>query len=239
MALGLCCAGSPPSSAASSALDFTPCAGQPGFSCAHLAVPLERSGAVSGSIALSVERRLAGAAPSTSAVVALAGGPGQAGDPVREVDGGIGRAGPRGRATCSSSTSAAPAPLIPLSCPALEGFGSGPISNIFSQCAQELGTARGAFTTQESVADIEALRDAGGYEKLVLYGTSYGTKVALEYAERYPQNVEALVLDSAAAARRAGTASRPHLPGDPRHAARTLRERRLRRDHARTRTPTS
>ena len=30
----------------------------------------------------------------------------------------------------------------------------------------------------------------------MLYGTSYGTKVALEYAERYPQNVEALVLDS-------------------------------------------
>ena len=30
----------------------------------------------------------------------------------------------------------------------------------------------------------------------MLYGTSYGTKVALEYAERYPQHVEALVLDS-------------------------------------------
>jgi pimeloyl-ACP methyl ester carboxylesterase len=37
---------------------------------------------------------------------------------------------------------------------------------------------------------------AAGYQKLVLYGTSYGTKVALEYAERYPQNVESLVLDS-------------------------------------------
>jgi pimeloyl-ACP methyl ester carboxylesterase len=46
------------------------------------------------------------------------------------------------------------------------------------------------------VEDIEALRRAAGYEKLVLYGTSYGTKVALEYAERYPQHVEALLLDS-------------------------------------------
>ncbi len=44
--------------------------------------------------------------------------------------------------------------------------------------------------------DIEAIREAMGYEKLVLYGTSYGTKVALEYAERYPEHVEALVLDS-------------------------------------------
>ena len=52
--------------------------------------------------------------------------------------------------------------------------------------AATIGPARGAFTTQESVDDIEALRQAAGYEKLVLYGTSYGTKVALEYAERYP-----------------------------------------------------
>ena len=37
---------------------------------------------------------------------------------------------------------------------------------------------------------------AGGYEKLVLYGTSYGTKVAEEFAQAYPGQVEALVLDS-------------------------------------------
>ncbi len=37
---------------------------------------------------------------------------------------------------------------------------------------------------------------AGGYEKLVLYGTSYGTKLAEEYAQDYPSRVEALVLDS-------------------------------------------
>ena len=84
----------------------------------------------------------------------------------------------------------------PLSCSAFEAFSATPVSQLFEQCASEIGPARGAFTTQESVQDIEALRQAGGYEKLVLYGTSYGTKVALEYAERYPQNVEALVLDS-------------------------------------------
>ena len=37
---------------------------------------------------------------------------------------------------------------------------------------------------------------AGGYEKLVLYGTSYGTKVAEQYAQDYPEHVEALMLDS-------------------------------------------
>jgi pimeloyl-ACP methyl ester carboxylesterase len=83
----------------------------------------------------------------------------------------------------------------PLSCPALE-TGSGSLDRIFQRCAEQIGAVRGAFTTQESVQDIEALRRAAGYSKLVLYGTSYGTKVALEYAERYPQHVEAMVLDS-------------------------------------------
>ena len=84
----------------------------------------------------------------------------------------------------------------PLRCASLEEFAGGAAGAALERCARELGPARGAFTTQESVADIEAIRAATGYQKLVLYGTSYGTKVALEYAERYPQHVEALVLDS-------------------------------------------
>jgi pimeloyl-ACP methyl ester carboxylesterase len=52
------------------------------------------------------------------------------------------------------------------------------------------------YTTADTVADVEAIRQAGGYEKLVLYGTSYGTKVAERYAQDYPSHVEALVLDS-------------------------------------------
>jgi pimeloyl-ACP methyl ester carboxylesterase len=84
----------------------------------------------------------------------------------------------------------------PLSCPALESATGAAVSRVFALCAEQIGPARGAFTTQESVQDLEALRQAAGYEKLVLYGTSYGTKVALEYAERYPAHVEALLLDS-------------------------------------------
>jgi pimeloyl-ACP methyl ester carboxylesterase len=129
------------------------------------------------------------------AVVALAGGPGQAALPLGEF---IAKAiapalGSRDllvfdqRGTGTSD---------PLSCPAFELPSVAPIGQIYEECASQLGPARGAFTTAESVQDIEALRVAGGYEKLVLYGTSYGTKVALEYAERYPQNVQALVLDS-------------------------------------------
>src|SRR5205807_4413024 len=42
------------------------------------------------------------------------------------------------------------------------------------RCAQQIGPARSAFTTQESVADIESLRRAAGYERLVLYGPPTG-----------------------------------------------------------------
>jgi pimeloyl-ACP methyl ester carboxylesterase len=150
---------------------------------------------VPGTLSLSVERKLAGAAPSRDAVVALAGGPGQAALPLGEF---IAQAiapalSSRDLLVFDQRGTGA---SDPLSCPALEAFSLQSVSQLFEECASEIGPARGAFTTEESVQDIEALRQAGGYEKLVLYGTSYGTKVALDYAERYPQHVEALVLDS-------------------------------------------
>ncbi len=184
----------PAASNASSGLSFTPCAGEPHLSCSDLPVPLDRSGAVPGTIGLSVARKLAGSSPSSSALLALAGGPGQPAIPFAEFNAASMAPALHGRdllvfdqrGTGNSD---------PLSCPALES-GRGTLSRIFQLCAEEIGRARGAFTTQESVQDIEALRRAAGYSKLVLYGTSYGTKVALEYAERYPDRVEALVLDS-------------------------------------------
>ncbi len=148
-----------------------------------------------GTIGLSVERKLAGAQPSATAMVALAGGPGQPALPFAEFNAKTMAAGMGSRDLLvfdqrGTGTS------DPLSCPALEGFETAGLKGTFQACAEQIGAARGGFTTQETVQDIEALRQAGGYEKLVLYGTSYGTKVALEYAERYPQRVEALVLDS-------------------------------------------
>ena len=186
-----------PSSAQASGLAFSACQPSSAFSCAKLNVPLDRTGALGGTVTLSVERRLAGAAPTPDAVVALAGGPGQAVLPLGEF---IAQALAPAlhardlllfdqRGTGSSD---------PLSCGALSSLGAAPGGEgaLVSQCASELGPARGDYTTADSVADIEAVREAAGYEKLVLYGTSYGTKVALQYAARYPQHVEALVLDS-------------------------------------------
>ncbi len=164
-------------------------------------VPLDRTAPVPGTISLSVARKLAGPIPSRDAVIGLAGGPGQAALPLSEF------------IASAIAPALATRDLLlfdqrgtgrsdPLNCPilndqqALEAATPSTIGALFQQCALEIGPSRGAYTTSESVEDIEALRRAYGYEKLVLYGTSYGTKVALQYAERYPQHVEALVLDS-------------------------------------------
>ena len=64
------------------------------------------------------------------------------------------------------------------------------------RCAQRLGDRRGLYTTSDSVDDMEAVRKAIGVDKIAIYGASYGTKVALAYAARYPEHVERLILDS-------------------------------------------
>ncbi len=184
-----------PRSSAASSLSFAPCANAAGFECGSLDVPLEHAGAVPGTLELSVERKLAGARPSRVALVALAGGPGQAAIPLAQFIAGA-MAPALGSRDLLVFDQRGTGTSDPLSCPAFEGPAERPVGEAFEQCASELGPARAGYTTAESVQDIEALREAGGYEKLVLYGTSYGTKVALEYAERYPQNVQALVLDS-------------------------------------------
>jgi pimeloyl-ACP methyl ester carboxylesterase len=179
--------------AASAAIAFAPC--EPtGFQCGQLAVPLDRAGAVPGTLTLSIKRVVASANPTASAVVALAGGPGQAALPsATELATILGPALAQRdllifdqRGTGSSNF---------LRCRALEnGFSS--ITEAAASCANELGPARGFYRTADSVDDIERIRVESGYQKLVLFGVSYGTKVAEDYAAKYPANVEALVLDS-------------------------------------------
>jgi pimeloyl-ACP methyl ester carboxylesterase len=190
------------------AMSYVPCAkataAASGFSCSRLTVPLDRSGVVPGAVSLSVARKPAGATRSADAVVALAGGPGQAMLPLgariaAAIAPALAGGSPAGRdlllfdqrGTGDSGR---------LSCPALDDAAEASQARgggeLIGRCARQLGPARGAYTTRESVEDLEALRLAAGYERLVLYGTSYGTKVALQYAQRYPQHVESLLLDS-------------------------------------------
>lgn len=50
------------------------------------------------------------------------------------------------------------------------------------------------YTTEAIATDLDDLRHALGYSRLVLYGTSGGTRQAMVYLRRYPDRVRALVL---------------------------------------------
>jgi pimeloyl-ACP methyl ester carboxylesterase len=183
-------------SPAYAAPSFVPCAKTKGFSCATVAVPVDRTANLPGTISLHLARHLAGATPSNSAVIGLAGGPGQAALPYASaMQRWIGPAlHTRDLIVFDQRGTGISGPLHCRAIYAASGRESAP--QVVRRCAEQLGTARSGYSTAESVADIEAIREALGYEKLVLYGTSYGTKVAEQYAQTYPAHVEALVLDS-------------------------------------------
>src|SRR5690242_6848997 len=54
------------------------------------------------------------------------------------------------------------------------------------------------FTTLNAVDDIKDVADALGYEKIVLFGSSYGTRIALQFMRRHGDMVEAAILDGVA-----------------------------------------
>jgi pimeloyl-ACP methyl ester carboxylesterase len=51
------------------------------------------------------------------------------------------------------------------------------------------------YTTSVAVRDLDDVRAALGYQKLDLYGVSYGTRVAQHYMRRYPDRVRVAILD--------------------------------------------
>ncbi|MEA2424760.1 MAG: hypothetical protein QOH13_1170, partial [Thermoleophilaceae bacterium] len=63
-------------------------------------------------------------------------------------------------------------------------------------CAKKLGARRDYYMSDDTVADMDALRTALGVKKWSVYGVSYGTKVGALYAQRHPDKVDRLVLDS-------------------------------------------
>jgi pimeloyl-ACP methyl ester carboxylesterase len=178
-------------STARAATSFTPC--RPvGFECATVDVPLDRTGAVPGAIPLAVVRARATDNPTRSAVVALAGGPGQAADPLA-TDFALELGPALANRDLLLFDSRGTGGSAPLSCPTLKG--SDPETAVLG-CARHLGAPRGFFRTADTVQDLEAVRQAGGYDHLTIYGVSYGTKVALQYAAAHPDRVERLILDS-------------------------------------------
>ncbi|MEO6347995.1 MAG: alpha/beta fold hydrolase [Aquaticitalea sp.] len=52
------------------------------------------------------------------------------------------------------------------------------------------------YTTTNIAGDIDEVRDWLGYNKIHIYGLSYGTRLAQEYMRRYPSAIETVILQS-------------------------------------------
>ena len=63
------------------------------------------------------------------------------------------------------------------------------------QCLASLKADPRLYTTSIAVRDLDQVRAALGYERINLYGVSYGTRVAQHYLRRFPERVRTLVLD--------------------------------------------
>lgn len=180
--------------------DPHPCAQQPGFTCSTLTVPLDHRGRVPGTLTLQVAAADNVRAPK-GVLLFLTGGPGQPGVPyitrianmrlpelaksyrfVMLDQRGTGAPGaidcPMLQAQVGSSDIAAPTPAA------------------VQQCAGVLGPRRGLYSTEQTVGDYEALRQALGVGSMVVDGVSYGSFTAARYAATYPAHVRKVVLDS-------------------------------------------
>jgi pimeloyl-ACP methyl ester carboxylesterase len=178
--------------AASAALDFGSCVDFRDARCATLTVPLERSGDDPGTIDLRIGRAGNLGGPT---LMYLSGGPGGAGlsemlsvvSMLPEIEDRFRLIGYDQRGTGRSGL---------LRCPELEKDPQLRSTSAGEKCAARLGVARRHYTTADSVEDMEAIRGQLGVEKLTLFGVSYGTELAIDYARAYPQHVERLILDS-------------------------------------------
>jgi pimeloyl-ACP methyl ester carboxylesterase len=71
---------------------------------------------------------------------------------------------------------------------------------LVEKCLAHLDADPRLYVTSIAVEDFEDVRSALGYDKLNLWGGSYGTRVALEYLRRHGTHVRSAVLDGVAPA---------------------------------------
>jgi pimeloyl-ACP methyl ester carboxylesterase len=87
----------------------------------------------------------------------------------------------------------------PLTCPNLEDvsetYNEAAVAEATRQCLASLPGDPKYYSTSQAVRDLEALREALGYQKLNIYGVSYGTRVALHYLRQHPNRVRSMIID--------------------------------------------
>ena len=189
-------------------LEFTDCElAQPGTGttvraqCATLDVPEDPTQPEGRKISLKVALAASRAAePAPDPVIFFAGGPGQsATESYAAVAGGFARIRDKRhlvfmdqRGTGGSNR---------LACTFPDAFDATQMPTDAMQvqlardCLASLDADASQYTTTVAASDVEALRQALGAPQLNLYGGSYGTRMAQEYARQHPDAVRSIILD--------------------------------------------
>jgi pimeloyl-ACP methyl ester carboxylesterase len=193
-------------------LVWKPCVG---LYCTTLTVPIDYAHPAAGAIQLAVSRELTTHSPKIGEVVVNPGGPGASGiqfldsaagfirtqlgnefDVVSFDPRGIGSSAPIRCLTSAQLDQWVAFEADPASPSAVaaqdqlaKGFAAG--------CQGKAGALLAHVSTVDTARDLDVLRAALGEPKLTYLGFSYGTFLGAIYAQLFPQNVRALVLDGA------------------------------------------
>jgi pimeloyl-ACP methyl ester carboxylesterase len=177
----------------------TPCGKDTDVVCTQVVVPLDRSGVVPGTVTLHVEV-VPSQGVNRGVMFLIAGGPGQGSAHVY----GLGTAAnvslyrylfPGYTFVAYDDRGTGDSGL--LDCPSLQRANTADGErDAAAACGAALGAQRDFYSTADHAEDLDAVRQALGFDRIALYGVSYGTKLALAYALAHPSHVERLLLDS-------------------------------------------
>jgi pimeloyl-ACP methyl ester carboxylesterase len=81
-------------------------------------------------------------------------------------------------------------------CPGLQATSATAISAAARRCLASASRDPRHDTTTSAVRDLDQVRQALGYDKINIYGPSYGVTIGLAYLQRYGRHVRTAVLDS-------------------------------------------
>ncbi len=95
-------------------------------------------------------------------------------------------------------------------------------TELLTRCLDDLPGDPRFYTTSVAVQDLDAVREALGYEQMVVYGVSYGTRVAQHYLRRFPEHTQSVILDGVVPA---DMALGPRIALDAQHALDAIFER--------------
>ncbi|KFL35983.1 alpha/beta fold hydrolase [Arenimonas donghaensis] len=188
-------------------LEFTPCdLSQPGtgattrLECATLEVPEDPGKPDGRKLRLKVGLAPARSSePEADPVLFIAGGPGQsATESYPSIAGGFSRLREKRHVIFVDQRGTGEGHRLACDFPdeMAEGAASDEqLVTMARDCLAGFDADVAQYTTSVAVTDLEALRQALGAPRLNVYGGSYGTRVAQEYARQYPDGVRSLLLD--------------------------------------------